>query len=154
MSQTFVEATAQSLGATIPQRPETEQERNERLKGWMQATAQVAVYAETGRELDKEYVQQIAERFAAGAHKLASENEIGKLERLCERTGVAPPLVTTQSETRAALIMNATREEIAMPLIKGERGFVQEREQKAQELAQAKQERQQARERSSYGFSR
>jgi hypothetical protein len=99
-------------------------------------------------------VQQIAERFAAGANKLASESEIGKLEKLAERNGVAPPLVTTQSETRAALIMNATREEIAMPLIKGERGFVQEREQKVQELAQAKHERQQTWERGGYGMSR
>jgi hypothetical protein len=62
-----------------------------------------------GSELDKEYVQQIAERFDAGANRLASESEIGKLEKLAERNGVAP-LVTTQSETRAAFIMNATCE--------------------------------------------
>jgi hypothetical protein len=154
MSQNFVETTANSLGTVAPQPPETELERNERLSGWMQATVQVAVYEQAGRELDKEVNQYLGERFAAGYEKTASDKEIGQLERMAERNGVAPPFVETQSETRAAILMNATSEEIAQPVLAREREVVQEREQRAQALEQAKQERQQTRERGGYGMSR
>ncbi len=116
--------------------------------------AQVAVFEQTGRELDKQYLKDFGKQLKTGYEERTSEKGIGTLERLAERNGVAPPLVETQNETRAAVIMNMTSEEIAAPVLAKEREFVQEREEQAQALEQAKQERQQTRERGGYGMSR